>query len=66
MVLFLSNGICLNESLVKDAVARLTRKENKPSAPADYAAWQKAQADAKRSRNKMWRYGDVGSDDEDY
>eukprot|EP00392_Amoebophrya_sp_AT5.2_P007904 g7923.t1 len=66
VVLFLSNGICLNESLLKDAVARLTRKENKPSAPADYAAWQKSQADAKRSRNKMWRYGDVGSDDEDY
>ncbi|CAD7961464.1 unnamed protein product [Amoebophrya sp. A120] len=63
-VLFAS-GICVNEALVKDAVARLTKKESKPLS-VDYNQWKKAETEAKRGRAKMWRYGDVGSDDEDY
>ncbi|CAD7971719.1 unnamed protein product [Amoebophrya sp. A25] len=58
-------GACVNEALVKDSVARLTRKQNKPS-NIDYATWKAAETAAKRTRAKLWRYGDVGSDDEEY
>ena len=59
-----ARGECIQEHLVKEGVCRLTRKEKKPSR-GEYKKWEVAQTTAKRSRTKLWRYGDVGSDDED-
>jgi len=58
-------GVSLQESLLKEAVCKLTRKEKSPTT-GDYKAWTAAETAAKRAHNKLWQYGDVGSDDEDY
>jgi len=54
----------VQEALIKTASARLTQKEKAPT-KGNYADWKKAQENAKLTRKNMWKYGDVGSDNED-
>lgn len=63
--------VCIQESLLKEGVARMSRRECKPNeqlAGVVIAQWKQAQEQARRSRNKLWRYGDnfEDSDEEGY
>jgi staphylococcal nuclease domain-containing protein 1 len=66
VTLGLNNGSDnLQLALLKDALVRLTKKEKTPQ-QFDYKQWSQAETQAKRNHTKLWQYGDVGSDDEDY
>jgi hypothetical protein len=64
-----STQACIQESLLKDGTCRISKRECKPSeqlAGVVLSQWKKAQEDARRSRTKLWRYGDNFEDsDED-
>merc|ERR1719296_311145 len=67
VVLCTSDGKCINEKLISEAVARLTKKEGKPSGLGiNYDDWKKGEQLARHKHIGIWRYGDVGSDDDDF
>ena len=62
----------VTEGLLKLGHARLKRnyeyddrsKKRSPALQGMFKGFEKAQAEAKKTHVGMWRYGDVGSDDE--
>merc|ERR1712194_73841 len=67
LVLKSPNGDCLNEQLVKESWARLTRREATFSIAAgiNYANWKQTEKDCSKKRLRLWRHGCPDSDEDE-